>query len=118
MWIRRAELRRVLEQVRKAEARAAAAESALARERKDRMGDVRHVVSQFLRREKTYPLPPTAEEKAEVQEKLANQPPPPLTADQLARREALRQWAKTNGFTQKEADERFTETMNQMMEDE
>lgn len=111
MWIRAAEVRRILEQVKAAEARALAAETALATERRERMADVRHVMSMFLRREKTFPLPPTAEEKAEAKEETKQDQPPPLTDVQIAQREAYRM-ARPDGVSQEEADEVFAQMMN------
>lgn len=108
----------------KAEMRAEVAEAALTHERRERMSDVhrlttdlRHFASMWLRHSGTYPLPPTAEEKAEAKVERENKPPPSLNADQLARREAVRQWAKANGYTEREADEKFAATMNMMYEE-
>jgi hypothetical protein len=105
------------EQLAKAEQRALDAEAALTAEREARMRDVRHVLGMWLRHERSVPLPPTSEEKAELQAERENRKPQ-LSADQLARRDAVRQWAKVNGFSQDEADEKFAETMTQMMDDE
>jgi hypothetical protein len=119
MWVSCAELRRLLEQVKAAEARALAAESALAVERRERMADVRHVVSQFLRREKTFPLPPTAEEKAEAKveaEEIKSQPVP-LTEVQLAMREANRKDAAARGISQEDADRDFEKYMLDLMDE-
>lgn len=101
-----------------AERRAEVAEAALATERKERMADVRHVLSQWLRHERTYPLPPTAEEKAEKKAERANVPPPTLTADQLARRQAVRDWAKREGLSQEDADKAFMAQLGQQVETE
>lgn len=117
-WPWRTQASLLAEQLAKAEARAEAAELALAKERRERMDDVRHVLSMWLRHAKTYPLPATADEKAAAKAEQANKPPPPLSPDMLARREAVRQWAKANGYTEREADEKFAESMHLMMEDE
>lgn len=121
MWVRKSEIRRILEQAKAAEARALAAESALAVERKERMSDVRHVLSMWLRSAKTFPLPATVEEKeqakAEAEEKKNE--PPILTDVQLAMRDANRREAARYGKTQEEADADFErEFLNQMMETE
>lgn len=119
MWLRRSEVRRILEQVKAAEARATAAEAALAVERRERMNDVRHVISQFLRREKTFPLPKTVEEKAEAKveaEEKKNQPVP-LTDVQIAMRDANRREAARFGKSEEEADKDFEQQiLNKMME--
>jgi hypothetical protein len=96
-------------QVPKLELRAEQAEATLAREREIHQQEIRHWASMFLRREKTYPLPATPAEKAATQAERAERAAQPLrlTEDQLARREAARQWAKTNGLTEEEADKAF-----------
>jgi hypothetical protein len=95
--------------VPKLELRAEQAETTLAREREIHQQEIRHWASMFLRREKTYPLPAPPAEKAATQAERAERAaqPPRLTEDQLARREAARQWAKTNGLTEEEADKAF-----------
>lgn len=99
--------------VAKAEQRTASAEAMLLTERKENRRAERHWASMFLRREKTFPLPPTAEEKAEAKEEAeeANAQPPLLTEVQLAQREAYRM-ARPDGVTQEEADEVFNQMMN------
>lgn len=119
MWVRRSELRRILEQVRAAEVRASAAESALAVERRERMADVRHVMSMFLRREKSFPLPPTAEEKEQVAAEVEarKNEPIPLTDVQIAMRDANRKEAAKWGKSQEEADRDFErEFLSELME--
>jgi hypothetical protein len=95
--------------VPKLELRAEQAETTLAREREIHQQEIRHWASMFLRREKTYPLPLTPDEKTQMKAERAERAaqPPRLTEDQLARREAARQWAKTNGLTEEEADKAF-----------
>lgn len=115
MWLKRESYERLVaraaqsEFLAKAEARAEAAESALAIERQENSKAQRHLVSMFLRREKTYPLPATAEEKAEAkaEQQAKRNEPPQLTPDLVARREAVRQYARQNGQTVEEADKAF-----------
>lgn len=118
MWLRRSEVRRILEQVKAADVRASAAEAALAVERRERMADVRHVISQFLRREKTFPLPKTVEEKAEAKveaDEIKDQPIP-LTDVQLAMRDANRREAAKHGISEEDADKDFEKYMTTLME--
>ena len=109
MWISRAELRRLLEQVKAAEARATAAESALALERKENRQSEKHFASMWLRHHKSLPLPKTAEEKLEEKAEVEQQrqQPIPLTDVQLAMREANRRAAAMVGKSQEEADADF-----------
>jgi hypothetical protein len=115
MFIRRSAYERLVSEaalavhVPKLALRAESAESTLARERKIHQQEIRHWASMFLRREKTWPLPPTADEKveAQVERQQRQSQPPTLNADQLARREAVRQWAKQNGFSGEDADKSF-----------
>lgn len=105
----------------KAESRAAFAESALQVERRENSRAQRHWASMFLRREKSFPLPPTAEEKEEARDKAAEERdrPPILTDVQLAMRDANRREAAKFGKTWEEADADFErEFLNQMMETE
>jgi hypothetical protein len=115
VWIKRSDYKRLVSEaalavhVPKLELRAESAESTLAKEREIHQQEIRHWASMFLRREKTYPLPPTADEKVEAQaEKVQRQSQPPtLNADQLARREAVRGYARQEGKTEEEADRSF-----------
>lgn len=128
MWVSRSELRRILEQVKVAEARATAAESALALERKgnrqserESRTELRHFASMWLRSNRSLPLPKTAEEKeeAKVEAQKASEQPIPLTDLQLAMRDANRKEAAKFGKTQEEADKDFVReflNFNEMME--
>jgi hypothetical protein len=115
LWLSRTAYERLVSEaalalhVPKLELRAESAESTLAKEREIHQQEIRHWASMFLRREKTYPLPPTADEKveAQVERQQRQSQPPTLNADQLARREAVRLWAKTNGFSEEDADKSF-----------
>jgi len=104
--------------ISRAEARAAAAESTLREERERHTRDMRHVMSMFLRREKTFPLPMTKEEKAEVKAEAeeARKTPPPLTPLQVSMREANRRDAAQYGETVEQADERFMKSLHIMTE--
>lgn len=126
MFIRRSEYQRLVSEaalalhVPKLELRAERAEDTLAKEREIHQQEIRHWASMFLRREKTYPLPPTADEKVEQQAEKAQrqqQQPPTLNADQVARRDAVRQWAKQNGLTEEEADKSFMAQLSMQVED-
>lgn len=92
------------EQLKAAEARALAAEAALALERRDNRQQERHWASMFLRREKSLPLPPTAAEKAEAAEAKENQGPPPLTDVEIAMMVANRLDAAAVGIPSEQAD--------------
>lgn len=115
MWLRRSIYERLVSEaalavhVPKLELRAEQAEAALVRERNDRISEVRHVLSMFLRREKTYPLPATETEKVEarVEQQQRQSQLPRLTPDQEARLAAIREYAKQEGITQEEADRKF-----------
>ena len=107
MFIRQTEYDLLLEQKRVAEARAAAAESALAAERQERMKDVRHIMSMWLRHSKALPLPATKEERAEADEVKKNAPPPPLNPTKQAQWDALKSYALANGIPVEEAQEKF-----------
>ena len=125
MWLARSEYQRLVSesslalQVPKLELRAEAAELALATERKERIADVRHVLSMWLRHERALPLQPTAAEKAETEaeRQRKTQEPPELNADQLARRAAVRDWAMRNGFTEAQADESFMSQLSQQIDE-
>lgn len=126
MWISRTDYERLVAeaalalQVPKLELRAEQAELALASEREQRMRDVRHVLSMFLRREKAFPLPPTATEKAEAkaekEQKVSE--PPKLNEDQQARLNAAIEWGQRNGFTEEEARKSFMAQLNTQVMDE
>lgn len=115
MWISREYYERLVSEaslaqhVPKLELRAETAEAALVAEREQRMRDVRHVLSMWLRHERSSPLPATATERDEAKAERARRASEPieLNADQLARREAVREWGKQHGFTQEEADQSF-----------
>lgn len=118
MFVRRAEIRRILEQVKAAEHRALAAESALAEERKENRQAERHFASMWLRHNKSLPLPKTAEEKEEAKveaEEVKNQPPE-LTDVQIAMRDANRLEAARHGISVEDADRDFEKYMIGMME--
>lgn len=93
----------------KADERVRIAEEMLTVERRENRRAERHWASMFLRREKTYPLPPTKEEKAEAKAERVERASAPLTlnGDQVARRDAVRLWAKQNGFSEEDADKSF-----------
>lgn len=133
-WSEIAQLR---EQVRAAECRACAAEaslqaeralsderrgnweSALAEraraidgaeaERKEHRQSERHLVSMWLRHQKSFPLPQTAEEKAETKAGVeeAGKRSTELTEIQKAMRDANRLEAARYGESQEQADETF-----------
>lgn len=114
MWLKRETYERLVSeaalalQVPKLELRAETAEQALAREREENSRAQRHWASMWLRHQKTYPLPPTKEEKAEAKaDKAERDTPPPLTADQKARLQAAIEWGKRNGFTKEQAEAAF-----------
>jgi hypothetical protein len=81
------------------------------------MRDVRHVLSQWLRREKSFPFPPTAEEKAEVAEVKEKQGPPPLSDLEKAMMEANRRDAALIGIPAEEADEHFIKNRHMFTDD-
>lgn len=119
MWVRRSELRRVLEQVKAAEARASVAESALAEERKENRREIRHFASMWLRHNKSLALPPTADEKAETKAEVEERKnePIPLTDVQVSMRDANRREAAKHGISQEDADRDFErEFLNNLME--
>lgn len=104
--------------IARAEARAEAAESSLREERRQHTRDMRHVMSMFLRREKTFPLPMTKEEKAEVKAEAEEirKTPPPLTPLQVSMRDANRKEAARFGIAEEEADRDFEQKiLSQMM---
>lgn len=115
MWLSRKDYERLVseaalaQQVSKMELRAESAEATLAKEREIHQHEIRHWASMFLRREKTYPLPPTAGEKteAQIERQQRQSQPPKLTADQEARLAAVRAYAKQEGRTEEEADRAF-----------
>ena len=107
------------ELITKAEARTEKAEAALVVERQENRRAERHWASMFLRREKTYPLPPTKEEKAEAtaeKEQRANEPPK-LTPDQEARKAAAIAWGIRNGFTEEQAEQSFMAQLSQQVDE-
>jgi len=106
-------------QVPKLELRAEAAEKALAQEREENRRSERHWASMWLRHQKTYPLPPTKEEKAEAKaekDERDNQPPK-LTPDQQARLAAVREWGLKNGFTEEQVNQKFMATLGQQVDE-
>jgi hypothetical protein len=107
------------EAINRAEARTAAAESTLQQERQQHHRDMRHVMSMFLRREKTIPLPPTKEEKAEARTEAEEQKkqPVPLTDVQIAMRDANRREAARYGVSEDDADKDFEEKILKQMMD-
>jgi hypothetical protein len=125
LWLTRSDYERLVSEaalalhVPKLELRAESAESILAKEREIHQQEIRHWASMFLRREKTWPLPLTTDEKVEAQaEKVQRQSQPPaLNADQLARREAVRLWAKQNGLTEEEADKSFMAQLSMQVDE-
>lgn len=118
MWISRAELRRILEQAKAAEARSLAAESALALERRENRQSEKHFASMWLRHNRSMPLPKTTEEKeeAKVEAQKASEQPIPLTDVQISMRDANRLEAARHGISQEDADRDFEKYMSEMME--
>lgn len=105
------------EALAKAEKRAEAAETALAEERLQNRRDLRHFASMWLRHNRSLPLPPTLEEKAEADariEEQANQPPL-LTDVELAMRDANRRDAAAHGVSEEDADRDFTQRVLKRM---
>jgi hypothetical protein len=108
------------EQLARAEARADAAEAALARERAENRTTERHLVSMWLRHNKSLPLPPTSTEKAEAQAKVEEQKkqPIPLTEIEVAMRDANRREAAQYGISEEQADKDFQQRiLNRMTTD-
>lgn len=126
MWLQRKIYERLVSEaalacmVPKLELRAEEAERALIKEREDRISEVRHVLSMFLRRMQTYPLPATADEKAEkyAEQQQRESQPPKLTPDQQARLNAAVAWGKQNGFTEEEARESFMAQLTMQVDDQ
>lgn len=104
------------EQLRAAEARANAAEAALALERRENRQQERHLVSMFLRRQGSIPLPKTAAEKAEAAEAKQSQGPPPLSDVEIAMRDANRRDAALVGISEEEADKDFMGHLHMFIE--
>ena len=105
--------------ISQANARVTVVEATLCREREQYMKDMRHVMSMFLRREKTMPLPATKEEKAEAKAEAEEQKkqPQPLTDVQIAMRDANRREAARFGVSEEDADRDFEQKiLKQMME--
>lgn len=125
MWISRATYERLVAeaalalQVPKLEMRAEAAERALAREREENWRAQRHWASMWLRHQKTYPLPPTKEEKVEANAERAERDnqPPALTEDQKARLRASIEWGTRNGFTKEQAEAAFMAQLGQQVDE-
>lgn len=105
------------ESIQHAEARAERAEASLSKERQQFIRDMRHVMSMFLRREKTLPLPPTREEKeeAKVEAEEARNTPPLLSDVEIAMRDANRRDAAAHGLSTEEADRDFMQTVLKRM---
>lgn len=103
--------------ITKAEARALAAELALTVERAENRKSEQHWASMFLRREKSFPLPPTAKEKEEVaaEAEEAKNRPPILTDVQISMRDANRIEAARHGISEEDADKDFAKYMAEMM---
>lgn len=124
MWLKRETYERLVSKaalschIPKLEQRAEAAEAALAKERSENSADLRHFASMWLRKNGSYPLPKTADEKAEAKAERAERAnqPPVLSADQLARRDAVRLWAKNNGYTEEEADKKFMAQLHEQVD--
>lgn len=125
MWLSKSHYEQLVQQAAQAElvsaatARAEVAERALADERRQATTDLRHLISMWLRREKTYPLPATQEEKAEkVAEREQRQTQPPrLNADQQARLDASVAWGLQNGFTKEQAEKAFMSQLTSQMDE-
>lgn len=125
MWLSRKAYERLAAEaalavyVPKLEVRAEAAEAALVKERDSRIAEVRHVVSMLLRREHTYPLPPTAEEKSDKQTErdLRQAQPARLNPDQQARLDASVAWGLQNGFTKEQAEKAFMSQLATQMDE-
>ena len=125
MWLRRETYKRLVAeaalalQVPKLELRAEAAEKALASEREENRRSERHWASMWLRHQKTYPLPPTKQERAEAKAEKAERDgqPPRLTEDQQARLKASIDWGKRNGFTQEQAEAAFMAQLGQQVDE-
>lgn len=143
-WADRALLR---EQLKAAEARASAAEAALASERvfaeerreslklalaekmqayeavaierTENRRQERHLTSMWLRHQKSYPLPPTAEEKAEakVEAEEAQKRPIPFTDVEFAMMEANRRDAALIGISAEDADKDFMKNRHMFSDD-
>jgi hypothetical protein len=99
--------------IAKSEQRVAIVESMLLTERRENRRAERHWASMFLRREKTFPLPPTAEEKAEAKQEAEEEKKKPLKLDEIqeAQREAIRR-NRPEGVTEEEADQIFLQMQN------
>lgn len=82
---------------------------AAAAERTENRRQERHLTSMWLRHQKTFPLPPTAEEKAEAKEEAeeAEKRPPKLSDVEIAMREANRRDAALIGISAEDADKDF-----------
>lgn len=115
MWLKREQYERLVSesalalQVPKLELRVERAEDALTKEREVHQQEIRHLVSMWLRRNGSYPLPSTPDEKAEAKaEKQAQrEQPPKLNEDQLAQLKAAIAWGQQNGFTEEESTRSF-----------
>lgn len=119
MTLWKSQIQILSEALAKAEARAESAESALAEERRENRRTERHWASMFLRREKSLPLPLTANEKIEAQAKVEEQrkQPIPLTDIQQAMRDANRREAARFGVSEEDADRDFErKILKQMMD--
>lgn len=115
----KSQIQLLTEALAKAEARAEDAESALARERSENRTTERHLVSMWLRHNRSLPLPPTPTEKAEAQAKVEEQKnqPVPLTDVQVAMRDANRREAARFGVSEEDADRDFEQKiLSQMMD--
>lgn len=123
MWLSQREYEALIGRAERAEAAAlkerddslkivARLEADLASERRERMQDVRHILSMWLRHEKTYPLPPSEAEKVEAKAEAeeAKKRPPILDEIVQAKRKAMYAH-KPPDIT----DEAFEETFNQML---
>jgi hypothetical protein len=107
------------EQLAKAEARAEAAESALAEERRENRRAERHMASMWLRHNRSLPIPPTAQERAETTAKIEEQrnQPVPLSDIELAMRDANRREAALHGISEEQADRDFQHRILNRMTD-
>lgn len=120
VWVRRAELRRLLSQIKSADIRARDAEVMLLEERKENRRAERHWASMWLRHSKSFPLPKTVAEKSELpadEVRGKRESTDHLTDVQIAMRDANRIEAARFGKTQEEADADFErEFLSQMMD--
>lgn len=89
---------------------------AAAAERKEHRQAERHLVSMWLRSQRSNPLPPTAEEKAQakIEAEEEKEKPPVLSDVQTAMRDANRLDAARHNVSQEEADELFMKNLSRL----